>query len=163
MGDLWMAAGEGPKWMSVLNSAEAARGFPVNLLARMAFEESSFRLGVIAGVVPSSEGALGIMQLLPQFFASARAAVPFTAYDTAAQIKEAATLLSSLYARFGDWQEAVAAYNWGGGNLHHSYVEHGQYALADMPEQTQKYVREIFADVPVVGALLPNLPQSSVT
>ena len=94
------------------------------------------------------------MQLMPHWFASVRVPVPFSDADTRNQVGEAATLLKSLYHQFNDWQEAVAAYNWGAGNEHLSFVQHGQYLLADMPEQTQNYVRDVFADVPVQGALL---------
>lgn len=150
----WTTAGDGHIWVAPLNVVEELNHFPTNLLARIAFQESSFRPGVISGAIPSSVGALGLMQLMPQFFASVRAPVPFQVPDTLSQMHEAAGLLKSLYARFGDWQEAVAAYNWGGGNVHHEYVEHGSYLLADMPAQTQDYVREVFADVPIQGALL---------
>jgi soluble lytic murein transglycosylase-like protein len=152
--DAWMNDGDGPKWIPALNAAEAARGIPTNLLARMAFQESSFRPGVISGVIPSDEGALGLMQLLPQFFKSVCVPVPFTDDDTNAQITEAAAFLVSLYGRFGDWQEAVAAYNWGAGNEHHESIIDGGYVLADMPPQTQTYVREVFGDVPIPGALI---------
>jgi soluble lytic murein transglycosylase-like protein len=154
MNTSWMDSGEGPVWVPTLNSAELQYSIPTNLLARIAFQESSFRQGVILGLVPSSVGALGIMQLMPQFFASVRVPTPFTDADVASQIDEAVGLLRRQYDRFGDWQEAVAAYNWGGGNEHHSYVEHGSYILADMPPQTQNYVKEVFADVPIQGALL---------
>lgn len=150
----WLESGDGPKWVGALNRVETSNGFPANLFARIAFQESSFRPGVISGLIVSSAGALGIMQLLPQFFASVRAPVPFSDEAIAWQISQAAFLFKSLHARFGDWQEAVAAYNWGGGNEHHSYVEHGSYVLADMPAQTQDYVKEVFADVPIQGALL---------
>jgi soluble lytic murein transglycosylase-like protein len=152
----WITCGEGQAWVPALNTAELRYEIPTNLLARIAFQESSFRQGVILGFVPSKAGALGIMQLMPQFFASVRVPVPFTDADVASQIDESVQLLRRQYDRFGDWQEAVAAYNWGGGNEHHSYVEHGSYILADMPPQTQNYVKEVFADVPVAGALLPD-------
>jgi soluble lytic murein transglycosylase-like protein len=150
----WQSQGDGPAWAAALGVAEQQNGFPTGLLARIAYQESTFRPGVISGLIPSSCGALGLMQLMPQFFSSVRVAVPFTSADTNAQVGQAAALLKAQYARFGDWQEAVAAYNWGGGSLHHDYVVHGQYALADMPTQTQNYVREVFADVPIQGALL---------
>lgn len=149
-----MGEGDGWRWVPVLNQAEVINNFPTNLFARIAYQESSFRPSVITGAVCSSAGALGLMQLIPKFFASVRVPVPFTEADTVAQILDGAALLKSLYARFHDWQEAVAAYNWGGGNEHHAYVTHGGYRLVDMPNQTQKYVKEVFHDVPIQGALL---------
>jgi soluble lytic murein transglycosylase-like protein len=156
MRDAWKTEGDGPIWVPVLNAMELIRNIPTDLLARMAYQESTFRSGVISGAIPSSAGALGLMQLMPQFYSSVQVPVPFSSEDTNAQISQSAAFLMSLYARFGDWQEAVAGYNWGGGNEHHqSIVDGGKYILADMPIQTQNYVREVFADVPIQGALLP--------
>lgn len=154
MSDAWKFAGAGQRYLPVLNDAEDALMLPRDLLARMAFEESSFRPAVISGLIPSSVGALGILQLLPKFYKSVQRPVPFTYTDIVAQIAESARSLAGHFKRFGDWQEAVAAYNWGEGNEHHSFVEHGAYVLADMPTQTQNYVKQVFADVPIRGALL---------
>lgn len=154
MNGSWKSVGDGAKWLPVLNDAENNLQIPADLLARMAFQESSFRPEVIKGLIPSSCGALGILQLRPRFFKSALQPTPFSYVATLSQIAEASRFLKGLYGRFKDWQEAVAAYNWGEGNEHHSYVEHGSYILADMPAQTQNYVREVFADVPIKGALL---------
>jgi soluble lytic murein transglycosylase-like protein len=152
----WMSAGAGPQWLPALGAAEDKYKIPRNLLARVAFEESSFRPGVIDGTIPSSVGALGILQLMPQFFPSVRVPVPFTNLDTLSQIDQGATLLASLFVRFNDWQVALAAYNWGGGDVHHEYTRDAdQYVLADMPPQTQNYVKQIVADVSVPGALVP--------
>jgi soluble lytic murein transglycosylase-like protein len=151
----WQSVEAGPAWMPVLNAVEVNESLPADLLARIAFQESSFRPGVIDGTVPSDAGALGIMQLMPQFFDSVKAPIPFGPVDTRAQISQSAQLLASLYERFKDWQVAVAAYNWGGGSVHHQWVtDSSTYILADMPTQTQNYVKQVFADVPLPGALL---------
>jgi soluble lytic murein transglycosylase-like protein len=152
---MWMSEGDGPQWMPTLNAAETLLEIPTNLLARCAFQESTFRHEVILGLIPSSCGALGILQLMPRFFSSVLVPVPFTPENITAQISESAAFLASLYTRFSDWQVAVAAYNWGGGDVHHEYVlDHNKYVLSDMPTQTQNYVRKVFSDVPLAGALL---------
>ncbi len=149
----WKVGGE--QWLPLLESAETQHGIPTDLLARCAFQECSWIPAQIDGTQPSSAGALGILQLMPQFFASVRVPVPFTVADTAAQIQEGAQLLAALYARFADWQVAVAAYNWGSGNVHHEWaMDADEYVLADMPPQTQNYVHKVFADVSLPGALL---------
>lgn len=150
----WKDGGYAYLWLPTLGAAEKKYGIPTDLLSRICFQECSWRPGVITGLIPSSVGALGIMQLLPKFFASVRVPVPFTNANTIAQIDQAGQFLAGLYKRFDDYQEAVAAYNWGAGNEHHSYIEHGSYILADMPIQTQNYVKQVFADVPLQGALL---------
>ncbi len=146
----WANVQQGPVWVPVLNAAEQQYGIPPNLLARMAYQESSFRQEYIDGTKPSSAGALGILQLMPNYFASVRVPIPFSAAATAAQIQEAAQLLVSLYQRFADWGLAVGAYNDGAGNMA-SYVA-GTRAL---PQQTLNYVSQVLADVPVPGATIP--------
>ena len=141
----WLDGGK--PWLSLLNGAEDHYGIPRNLLTRIAYQECSWRPEVINGTVKSSVGAVGMMQLMPQFF-------PGAGVSIAADISTAAGLLANLYQRFHDWQLAVAAYNWGGGNVHQEGVKDGGYELADMPAETQNYVRKVFADVPMQGALL---------
>ena len=141
----WMTQGEGPLWLPTLNAAEARHGIPHNLLARIAFQECSFRSDVISGRVKSSVGATGMMQLMPQFF-------PHAGKDTTADIESAAELLASLYRRFQDWMTAVAAYNDGGGNM--DMVLQG---LRQMPLETRNYVAAVFADVPLPAAQSPTL------
>jgi soluble lytic murein transglycosylase-like protein len=148
MSDAWKLAGEGPIYVPILNACEVKYAIPTDLLARIAFQESSFRPGVISGAIKSKPGAVGIMQLLPKYFPSA-------GVDPRADINTAGEFLKSLWTRFDDWQVAVAAYNWGGGSVHHEYVlDHSRYVLADMPPETRNYVTEVFADVPLPGKLL---------
>jgi soluble lytic murein transglycosylase-like protein len=145
---MWKTEGEGPTWIVTLNDTEDKYGIPRDLLARVAYQESHFRQDIISGQTLSSVGAIGIMQLLPQYF-------PGAGLSPAADIDTAGKLLSELYARFNDWQVALAAYNWGGGNVHHEYaMDADKYVLIDMPVQTQNYVKQIVADVPISGALV---------
>jgi membrane-bound lytic murein transglycosylase D len=91
------------------------------------------------------------MQLNPVYYPNAGKSVTD-------DIESAASLLAALNARFGDWQVAVAAYNWGGGNVHHAYaMDADEYELKDMPPETQQYVIHVYADVPGPGALLSGV------
>ena len=141
----WLIAGT--PYLPALNAAEKQYGIPVNLLVRIAYKESHFRSDIISGAVKSPVGAVGIMQLLPQFF-------PDAGQSILSDIGRAAEFLKSLYVRFGDWQLAVAAYNWGGGNVHHEISSDGNPTLDRMPAETQAYVKGVFADVPIQGALV---------
>jgi soluble lytic murein transglycosylase-like protein len=140
----WKSVGNAAQWLPTLNAAEDAAGIPTDLLARIAYEESHFRESIIRGTHPSTAGALGIMQLMPQYFQSVRVAIPFTDSDVASQITEAANFLASLYTRFQSWELAVAAYNAGAGNVQ-------KYGGVPPFAETQKYVTDIMADVPVVA------------
>lgn len=138
----WRTVGEGPTYLPYLNTTEAQYGIPPDLLARIAYQESHFRTDIISGATRSPAGAVGIMQLMPQYF-------PGAGENAVQDIATAGAYLSKLYGEFGDWQVAVAAYNDGPGNL--------QAVLAGtktLPLETQNYVADVFADVPVQGSLI---------
>lgn len=144
----WANVNQGPVWVPVINQTEASLGIPTNLLARMAFQESSFLPAVIDGTQASSEGALGILQLEPQYNSTAQVPVPFTAADTQAQITQAGQDLVANYNEFNDWGIAVAAYNAGAGTIKNVLA-----GAQTMPTQTSNYVAAILADVPVPSQL----------
>jgi soluble lytic murein transglycosylase-like protein len=138
----WKSAGSGPRWVPVLNAVEQQFGIPTDLLARLAYQESRFREDVIRGTTPSGAGALGMMQMLPQYFDSVNTPIPYSDAAVTAQISQAAQNLVSLYNKFGSWPLALAGYNAGAGNVE----KYG--GIPPFPE-TQNYVAEITADVPV--------------
>lgn len=146
----WARVHQGPQWVPVINAAESMAGIPANLLARMAYQESHFRPEFIDGTKASEAGALGILQLMPQYFSTVRVPRPYTPQDTAAQIQEAAGELARLYRHYQDWGLAVAAYNDGQGNVDR-YVA-GNRAL---PAETITYVSDVLTDVPLTGATIP--------
>lgn len=140
----WQAVEQGPVWIPVINQSEQQYGIPTNLLARMAYEESHFRPEIINGTVASPAGALGILQLMPQFFNTVNVPVPYQQSDVVAQIGQAAQQLASLYKTFLDWGIAVAAYNAGAGTMQNVLA-----GTAPMPSETANYVSDILTDVPV--------------
>lgn len=140
----WKNVDDGPKWVPYLNMAETQFNIPTDLLARIAYQESHFRPDIISGSKVSSVGALGLMQMMPQYFKSVNVPRPYTDQDTLNQINEAAGQLSSLYNSTGSWQLAVAAYNAGLGNVR----KYG--GIPPFPE-TQTYVADITADVPAIA------------
>lgn len=144
----WKQVGDGPTWVPLLNAAEVSYGLPQDLLARMAYQESRFRPDVITGATVSPAGALGLMQLMPQYFTTVQGPRPFTPAVTQAQIAQAAQQLAGLYSHFGDWTLAVAAYNDGQGNID-AYVA----GTRPLPQETQNYVVQVTADVPLPGML----------
>jgi soluble lytic murein transglycosylase-like protein len=146
----WQNVQQGPQWVPIINSIESTYGIPPNLLARIAYQESRFRPEVIDGTYPNPKsGALGMMQMMPKWFASVRAPVPFNTSDINAQIDEAAQLLVQLYNHFGDWSLAIAGYNDGQTNIDH--VLTGTHSL---PQESIDYVSQVLADVPVAANAL---------
>ncbi len=140
----WKNVGSGPTWVPVLNATEQQLGIPTDLLARLAYQESHFREEIIRGTLASPAGALGIMQLMPQFFSSVAAAKPYTDDAVNAQIAEGAANLVSQYESFGSWDLALAAYNAGPGAVQKAG---GIPAFTE----TQNYVAQILADVPAAA------------
>lgn len=141
----WKEILDGPKWIPIISQAEIVFGIPKDLLSRMAYQESSFKPEVIAGLEKSPPGALGILQLMPKWWASVRVPIPFSDEAVHAQIVEAARFISTLHAKYGDWAEALAAYNYGPNNED----EYLQHKILGLPAETQNYVARILADVPV--------------
>lgn len=140
----WKRGGNADKWLPVLNAAEDSYGIPRDLLARIAYQESGWQNDIIAGLTPSSAGALGLMQLMPGYFDTVRVPVPFSDEDTMAQIDQAAGQLRTLYTHFQSWPLAVAAYNAG-----QSTVDNYVAGTGSLLAQTQDYVSNILADVRV--------------
>lgn len=129
--------------MPTLGEIERAHGLPTDLLARVAFQECSWRSLVIDGLVKSSAGAVGMFQLLPRFF-------PDAGESWQQDAATAAQYLARLYDQFHDWQLALAAYNWGPMNLEHRLRD----PSIALPSETARYVEEVSVDTGITGALV---------
>jgi soluble lytic murein transglycosylase-like protein len=140
----WKQGGE--PYLPTLAGIEQTYSIPTDLLSRVAFQECSWRPEVIAGTVKSPVGAVGMFQLMPQFFSNAG-----ISWQTDAVI--AAKYLVDLHGQFDDdWQLAVAAYNWGPGNLR-KWIEAGS-DHEKLPNETAAYITKVFGDVPIDGVIL---------
>lgn len=124
------------KYADAIASSEFKYSLPNELLARLLYQESHYRDDIITGKTRSPVGALGIAQFMP---ATARdmgidPLDPFQAIDGAGRY------LASLYRQTGSWAKALAAYNWGVGNVQ-------RRGLANAPTETRNYYTQILADV----------------
>jgi soluble lytic murein transglycosylase-like protein len=122
-------------------SATRAYGLPRRLLEAVGYRESRFRPEIISGALPSSAGAIGVMQIVPKWHPSIGEA---GARDPARAIPYAAKYLRELYGQFGTWPLALAAYNWGPGNLQKHLAAGKGPEL--WPAETRTYVAEIIAN-----------------
>lgn len=136
--DLAIAAKVPPELKPLFDSATAQYALPPGLLEAVAWEESHFRPDIISGQVVSSAGAVGIMQIVPKWHPELGEA---GARDPAQAIPYAARYLRTLYDRFGSWVLALAAYNWGEGNLSNALAK--GTPVASWPSETRSYVQEI--------------------
>lgn len=119
----------------VFASAGAQYGLPAGLLEAVAYRESRFRADIISGATRSSAGAVGIMQIIPRWHPEVGEA---GALDPKRAIPYAAKYLRQLRDQFGSWTLALAAYNWGPGNLSKARDDRSKW-----PAETRTYVDEI--------------------
>lgn len=132
----WKTDHNASRYLPLLNEAEERYGIPADLLARVAYQESHWRSDIVNGSTKSSAGAVGLMQLVPKWHPEVNP------LDVPAAIDYAARYLKTLHTQFKSWRLALAAYNAGPGNVQ-------KYnGIPPFPE-TQKYVAQITADVPV--------------
>ncbi|MEY4747942.1 MAG: hypothetical protein RIQ60_156 [Pseudomonadota bacterium] len=89
--------------------------------------------------------------------------------DVLASTRAALDYLAKLHGQFGDWQLALAAYNWGEGNVSRAIARNlragrsARYADLKMPAETRNYVpklqavKNIVNDAEKFGLTLPEL------
>ncbi len=139
MGENWRV-GEYPAYAAAIAATERAYGIPADLLARQLYQESHYRADIISGQKRSPAGAAGIAQFMP----GTAGDYGVNPLDPLASIDAAGRYMRDLYRRFESWSDALAAYNWGMGNV--AKWKAGERA---MPSETVKYVAQITADVRV--------------
>ena len=139
----WAIPTRGNQYAADIAAAELNNGIPNKLLGRLLYQESRFRPDIISGETVSSAGALGIAQIVPRWHPQAEPLNP------QASIYYAAEYLRKLFDKFGTWRRALAAYNWGPGNLTKAIEKNGDNWIAVVPKETQNYVTQITADVPI--------------
>lgn len=129
----------------IMNEVER-RGMPTEI-ALLPMVESSF--------VPTAQsrvGASGLWQFMPM--TGRRYGLEQTWWydgrrDVVEATRAALDYLQALYAQFGDWNLALAAYNWGEGNLARAIgkLQGGDvnYENIRMPAETRNYVPKLLA------------------
>lgn len=115
---------------SIIEPAAHQHNVPVGLLTRLVWSESRFDAGAV-----SQAGAQGIAQFMPATAAERGLQDPF---DPRQSLAAAASLLSALKQRFGNFGLAAAAYN--GGPARVSGWLRNQRRL---PEETRSYVKAV--------------------
>lgn len=125
-------------YADAITATENRYAIPPSLLARVLYQESRFRPEVISGAARSGAGAVGIAQFMP----ATAAQLGVDPLNPVSAIDGAGRYLRQQFDRFGDWALALAAYNWGPGNV----VKRGMEAA---PTETRRYVADILGDVSV--------------
>lgn len=130
---LWRAPAQ---YAGLIAQAENANGIPAAMLERLLYQECRYRQDIITGAVRSPAGAMGIAQFMP----ATAAELGIDPLDPKQAIPAAAKYIKGLFNRFGTWSQALAAYNWGQGNV-------ARKGLAAAPTETRNYYSQILAAV----------------
>lgn len=121
-------------YQDTITAAAQAYSVPVSILAWLLWKESRYNPAIINGSIKSRVGATGIAQFMPATAADL-GVNPLNASDS---IYGAARYLSSLYSKTGTWAEALAAYNWGIGNV-------TRKGIGAAPAETRDYYATILS------------------
>ena len=142
------------------------RNLPMEL-ALLPFIESAFNPQAV-----SSARAAGMWQFMPatgQSFDLKQNMFRDDRRDVLASTRAALDYLEQLHTRFGDWHLALAAYNWGQGNVNRAITRNQRAGLPTgyldltMPLETRMYVPKLQAVENLVarpeslGAVLPTI------
>jgi membrane-bound lytic murein transglycosylase D len=142
------------------------RNMPMEL-ALLPFIESAFNPEAV-----SSARAAGMWQFMPatgKSFDLKQNAFRDERRDVLASTEAALDYLQQLHDRFGDWHLALAAYNWGQGNVNRAITRNTRAGLSTsytdlkMPLETQDYVPKLQAVKNIVmrpeafGVTLPEI------
>ncbi len=125
-------------------------GVPQDLIY-LAVAESGFQLQV----VNAQSGAGGMWQFMPfqGAYGLARNGYFDERFDPEKSTRAYGRYIKGLYKQFGDWYLAMAAYNWGPGNVQRAVMRTGYadfwelYRRNAMPTQTKQYVPQILAAI----------------
>lgn len=99
----------------------------------------------------SSKGAVGTMQTMPGTLRDpGYGVVPARDQSPAEQERVGKDYLRAMHRQYGDPRLALAAYNWGPGNVDRAMQTHGgnvDAVLANAPAETRAYVPKVLAQV----------------
>jgi len=124
--------------LAIITAAANANGIPAPLAIAQGQQES----GLNPNAYNPSSGATGLFQLLP---ATAASLGVTNLTDPVQNAGGGMRYLAQMYQRFGDWAEALAAYDWGPTNLANAIAKYGSDWMSYAPAETQNYVSSILS------------------
>jgi soluble lytic murein transglycosylase-like protein len=122
----------------MIQNVATSLGVPPALAVQVATQESGLNPNALG-----TKGEVGLFQVMPSLAAS----MGLDPSDPVQNTQVGVSYLAQLYEQFGDWATALAAYNWGPGNV-------STYGAAAAPASTQAYVSSALsaAGIPAPGA-----------
>ena len=138
------------RYRGLLENVLKEEGVPQDLIY-LAVAESGFQPQIV-----NSKGAGGMWQFMtytgPEYGLSRNAYYDYR-FDPEKSTRAYARYIKKLYGEFGDWYLAMAAYDWGPGNIQKAVQRTGYadfwelYRRNAMPAETRAYVPKILAAV----------------
>jgi len=139
-------AAASPTIAALVQQIASQYGLNPQLALAVATQESGLNPNAV-----SPAGAQGVMQLEPGTAQQYGVTNPF---DPTQNITAGVKYLLSLLSEFGgDLGKALAAYDWGPGNVTNAIAEYGANWLAYAPAETQAYVMAIAGIAPPAAAV----------
>ncbi|RXH58911.1 lytic transglycosylase domain-containing protein [Granulicella sibirica] len=139
------------KYRGLIQNVLKEEGVPQDLIY-LAVAESGFQ----PQVVNAGSGAGGMWQFMtytaPEYGLTRNGYFDYR-FDPEKSSRAYARYIKSLYKQFGDWYLAMAAYDWGPGNIQKAVMRTGYadywelYRRNVMPKETRAYVPQILAAV----------------
>lgn len=130
--------GDTTDYTQAIADAAAQNGVDPNLALEVAIAESNLNPNAVSPV-----GAVGIMQLMP----ATAAQYGVDPSDPIDNIQGGVSYLGDLLNQFGgNTVAALAAYNWGPGNVQKAMSAYGSNWLSHAPAETQNYVSKILGN-----------------
>jgi len=141
---------------ALVTNAATKYGVDPGLALAVAQRESNLNPNAL-----SSAGAAGVMQLMPATAAQYGVTNP---YDPAQNVPAGVQYLASLLSKYGgDVSKAVAAYDWGPGNLDKAINANGDAWLSAAPAETQAYVAALTGVTPADTGAASSTPTDAGT
>lgn len=123
------------QYLPMAQEANRKHGLPPGLMESLLYQESRYRTDIISGELKSGAGAEGIAQIVPKWHPGIDTMNPATSIDYAA------SYVAKLLKKYGNIEDALAAYNWGPGNMD-KYGKEGK-----RPEETRNYITGIMGRI----------------
>ena len=137
------------RYKAMIQRVMSEEGVPQDLIY-LAVAESGFQ----PQAVNHRSGAGGMWQFMPfGDYGLARNGYVDERFDPEKSTRAYARYMKFLYNQLGDWYLAMAAYDWGAGNVQHAVQKTGYadywelYKRNNLPGETKNYVPEILAAI----------------
>jgi len=141
------------RYHAMIQRVMAEEGVPQDLIY-LAVAESGFNPRAIGPRTRSGGRAGGMWQFMPTGnYGLTRNASVDERFDPEKSTRAYARYMKFLYDQLGDWYLAMAAYDWGAGNVQHAVQKTGYadfwelYKRNNLPGETKNYVPEILAAI----------------